>query len=217
MPRPSVSDTAMTGVRPASVPHTPLAHRSFAPAARPTGAAESNGGITPSLLSSSCRPSMPTGGRRCPIISKTALPVRPCVRLSNSMSPTSRRSSLRGGSTVIEQRDGPTTLGRDDARSRLSVPAASRLDHAAMRDKRAEYAIFRLASGRPSTQAYCTPHHPRPSGSVRSKRRVRSNAELGVLHAIVTPRIRTRFMACNLPARWATWRAFHIVRHDNAP
>jgi hypothetical protein len=67
------------------------------------------------------------------------------------------------------------------------------------------------------TVACCTPHHPRPSGRVRSKRRERSSAELGVLHAILTPRIGTRFMACNLPARLETRRAFHVARHDNAP
>jgi hypothetical protein len=67
------------------------------------------------------------------------------------------------------------------------------------------------------TVAYCTPHCPWSSGSVWSKRRARSSLELGVLHAIRTPRVGTRFMACNLPARLETWRAFRIARHDNAP
>jgi hypothetical protein len=66
------------------------------------------------------------------------------------------------------------------------------------------------------TVAYCTPHCPRASGSVWSKRRARYDAELGVLHAILTPRIGSRFMARNLPARLETWRAFRIARHDNA-
>ena len=55
------------------------------------------------------------------------------------------------------------------------------------------------------------------SGSVWSKGRARSSLELGVLHAIRTPRISTRFMACNLPARLETWRAFRVARDDNAP
>jgi hypothetical protein len=67
------------------------------------------------------------------------------------------------------------------------------------------------------TVAYCTPHCPWPSDNVWSKRRARSSLELGILHAILTPRIGTRFMACNLPARLETWRAFRVARHDNAP
>jgi hypothetical protein len=67
------------------------------------------------------------------------------------------------------------------------------------------------------TVAYCTPCRCRPSGSTRSWHNVRSNGELGVLHAISTPRIGTRFMACNMTPRSGTWRAFRIARHDNAP
>jgi transposase len=44
-----------------------------------------------------------------------------------------------------------------------------------------------------------------------------SNAAFGVSHAILTPRIRTGFMARNMAPRSGTWRAFHIVRHDNTP
>ena len=40
---------------------------------------------------------------------------------------------------------------------------------------------------------------------------------LCVLHAILTPRIRGRFMACNTALRAETWRTFYIARHVNAP
>ena len=73
------------------------------------------------------------------------------------------------------------------------------------------------ASLRFYTVAHCTPHCPRPSGSLWSRRRVSSHAELGVLYAMLTPRISTLFMACNIALRSETWRTFHIARHDNTP
>jgi hypothetical protein len=67
------------------------------------------------------------------------------------------------------------------------------------------------------TVAYCAPCRSRPSGSVRSRHRFRPNTAMGVLHAILTPRIETQFMACNVAPRSESWRAFDIARHDNTP
>ena len=50
---------------------------------------------------------------------------RPCGRLSNSISPNSRRSSRHGASDVIEQRDGPCGMGHDDARGGAGVCRSS--------------------------------------------------------------------------------------------
>ena len=49
----------------------------------------------------------PTGQCRLP---------KPCGRLSNSISPNSRRSNRHEALGVIEQLDGPYGMGRDDAR-----------------------------------------------------------------------------------------------------
>ena len=46
------------------------------------------------------------------------------------------------------------------------------------------------------------------------RRRGRSNAASGVLHAILTPRIEEWFAACNMAPGLETWRAFHIARND---
>jgi hypothetical protein len=48
-----------------------------------------------------------------------------CGRLSNSISPNSRRSSRRGASGVIEQWDGPYGMGHDDARGWSGVRRSS--------------------------------------------------------------------------------------------
>ena len=61
------------------------------------------------------------------------------------------------------------------------------------------------------TVAYCTPHCPRPSGSVWSNVALVQVWCLGVLHAILTPRIGTRLMACNLRLDWK--HGVHSVLH----
>lgn len=125
MPRPSVGETPMTGAerqaRYRAAP--PPARRSFARGALLIAVAEFNDGMTLSPASLDCRSSIAIGWRRYPIISKTAQRPRPCVRLSNSISPTSRRSNHREGSAVIEQWDGQAILRRDDARKRMAGPS----------------------------------------------------------------------------------------------
>ena len=56
----------------------------------------------------SCRSNTPTGWTRCRTTNRTVRSRRPCGRLSNSICPSSRRSSRHGASAVTEQRDGPT-------------------------------------------------------------------------------------------------------------
>ena len=53
-------------------------------------------------------------------------------RLSNSISPSSRRSNRHGASAAIEQRDGPYGMGHDDARGGMSVSADNHLNRASM-------------------------------------------------------------------------------------
>ena len=119
MPRPSIGETAHDRRRTSGAIsrrargwRTGCSHH----AARSTGAAGSSGGTTPSPRPWSCRPNMPTGWTRCRTTNRTVRSQRPCGRLSNSISPSSRRSSRHGASAVIEQRDGPYGMGHDDAR-----------------------------------------------------------------------------------------------------
>jgi hypothetical protein len=55
------------------------------------------------------------GWMRCRTINRTAPPRRPCGRLSNSIFPSFWRSNHRVVSAVIEQWDGLTGIGHDDA------------------------------------------------------------------------------------------------------
>ena len=58
---------------------------------------------------------MAPGWTHCPTISGTVPWPRPWERSSTSISLSFRRSSRRAASAVIEQRDGPTGIGHDDA------------------------------------------------------------------------------------------------------
>jgi hypothetical protein len=67
------------------------------------------------------------------------------------------------------------------------------------------------------TVAYCTPCCPWPWAGRLARQSGRGKVALGILHAILTPRIEVQFMACNVGLRLETWRAFYIARHDNTP
>jgi hypothetical protein len=94
------------------------------------GAPGSSGGMTPSPLPWSCRPGMPAGRTRCRITNRTVRSLTRCARLSNSISPNSRRSSRHGASAVIEQWGGPDGMGHDDARGASLASASERRERA---------------------------------------------------------------------------------------
>ena len=81
-----------------------------------TGARASNVGTTPSPGLRIFRRNMLPGWTHCPTISKTAQRPRHCGRLSISIFQSSTRSNRLEALDVIEQRDGPSGMGRDDAR-----------------------------------------------------------------------------------------------------
>ena len=68
----------------------------------------------------------------CRTISERAPRPRPCGRLSISISQSFKRSNRRAVSAVIEQRDGPDGMGRDDAQGGLPASAGDRLNRASM-------------------------------------------------------------------------------------
>ena len=140
MPRASIGETAMTGAKrqaryraaqvngvPVIRIRRPVDRRSRIQRWNDTIAAEWN-----------CRPSMPHGWTRCRTTNRTVCSPRRCARLSNSISPSFRRLSRQEASAVIEKRDGPCGMGRDDARG--GVPAPSR-----RRSSRGVIAVIRAA------------------------------------------------------------------------
>ena len=97
------------------VPPARMAHRSFASAVRLTGAAGSSAGMKRSRRWRNCKLNMPRGWTHCRTISETAPRPRRYKQLSISISPSFKRSNHHAVSAVIDQADGPTSMGYDDA------------------------------------------------------------------------------------------------------
>ena len=113
MPRPSISETPMTGAERQA--RYRAAHADGAPVIRIRRPADRRSRIqrwndTIAALTE-LQAEYAAGWTRCRTINRTVPRRRPCGRLSNSISPSFRRSNRRAASAVIEQRDGPTRHG----------------------------------------------------------------------------------------------------------
>jgi hypothetical protein len=141
MPRQSIGETAMTGAerqaryRAAQANGAPVI-RIRRPADRRSRIQRWNDTIAAAVdlqaEYAAWLDALPDNQQGCRTINRTVRSPMLCVRLSNSISLSFRRSNRRAALAAIEQRDGPNGMGRDNARGGLPVSAGDRGSRASM-------------------------------------------------------------------------------------